>query len=236
MNNLMGAINLRTQQVMVAQAVNANNLANASTDGFVAELLHISNDTSGRQNYSVPDLTRGPIQQTGRDLDASIQGEGWIAVLGPTGDEAYSRRGDFKIDATGILTDGAGRQVIGNNGPIALPPFESVTIAIDGTISVRPLGSQSNNLAVVDRIKLVNPEGGELVRGEDGLFRLPQGIPIPADADLRLQIGTLEGSNVNAIAELLKMMDLAREFESNFKLMQSSDDNSKRLNSLMRMS
>jgi flagellar basal-body rod protein FlgF len=236
MNNLMGAIHLRTKQVMVAQAVNANNLANASTDGFVAELLHISNDLDGRQNYSVPDLTRGPILQTGRELDASIQGEGWLAVLGPAGDEAYSRRGDFKIDASGILTDGAGHMVMGNNGPIALPPFETVTIGIDGTISIRPLGSQSNNLAVVDRIKLVNPDGGELVRGEDGLFRLPQGIPIPADATLRLQIGTLEGSNVNAVAELLKMMDLAREFESNFKLMQSSDENAKRLNSLMRLS
>lgn len=235
MNNLMGAINMRARQVMMAQAVNANNLANASTNGFVAELLHVSNSLDGSQDFSVADFTRGPIQQTGRDLDASVQGEGWIGVLSPTGDEAYSRRGDFRIDATGQLTDGAGHMIMGNNGPINLPPFESVTIAIDGTISIRPLGSQANNMAVVDRVRLVNPANTTLVRGEDGLFRPPFGTQIDVDANVRLQIGTLEGSNVNAVAELLKMMDLAREFETNIKLMQSSDENAKRLNTLMRL-
>jgi flagellar basal-body rod protein FlgF len=235
MNNLMGAINLRARQVMMAQAVNANNLANASTDGFVAELLHVSSSVDGSQDFSVPDFTRGPIQQTGRDLDASVQGEGWIAVVSARGDEAYSRRGDFRIDAAGLLTDGAGRIIMGNSGPITLPPFESVTIAIDGTISIRPLGSQANNMAVVNQIKLVNPAQSDLVRGEDGLFRPPFGVQVNADPNVRLQIGTLEGSNVNAVEELLKMMDLAREFETNTKLMQSSDENAKRLNTLMRV-
>ncbi len=235
MNNLMGAINLRARQVMMAQAVNANNLANASTDGFVAELLHMSNSADGSQDYSIADFSRGPIQQTGRDLDASVQGDGWIAVVSATGDEAYSRRGDFRIDAAGLLTDGAGHIIMGNSGPITLPPFESVTIAIDGTISIRPLGSQANNMAVVNQIKLVNPPNSDLIRGEDGLFRPPFGVQVNADPNVRLQIGTLEGSNVNAVEELLKMMDLAREFETNTKLMQSSDENSKRLNTLMRI-
>lgn len=235
MNNAMAAIQLKARQVQLAQAVNANNLANASTDGFVAELAHFGSGVTGDVQYSVPDFTRGPIRQTGRELDASIQGDGWITVLGADGEEAYSRRGDFSIDAGGLLTDGAGRMIMGNGGPVSLPPYESVTIAIDGTISIRPLGSQLNNMAVVDRLKLVNPPSTDLVRGEDGLFRLASGVPAEADGGVRLQIGTLEASNVSAVGELLKMMDLAREFEANFKLMQDSDENHKRLHSILRV-
>lgn len=235
MNNAMAAIQLKTRQVLMAQAVNANNLANASTDGFVAELAHFGSGVTRDEQFSVPDFTRGAIRQTGRELDASIQGEGWITVLGANGEEAYSRRGDFTIDAGGLLLDGAGRMIMGNGGPVSLPPYESVTIAIDGTISIRPLGSQSNNMAVVDRLKLVNPPSDDLIRGADGLFRLASGAPAEADGGIRLQIGTLEASNVSAVGELLKMMDLAREFEANFKLMQDSDENHKRLHSILRI-
>jgi flagellar basal-body rod protein FlgF len=236
MNNIVIAIQAKANQIMSAQAVNANNLANSATDGFVAEMVHYGSGLYRNQQFSMPDMTRGPIQHTGREMDISLQGEGWIAVLNVNGEEAYSRRGDLKLDSNGLLIDGAGRLIQGNNGPIALPPYESITIGDDGTITIRPLGAQSNNLAIVDRIKLVNPPANELIRGPDGLFISATGIPAEADASIKIQVGDLEGSNVSAVGELLKMMDMAREFEANFKLMQDVDENAKRLNSLLRIS
>src|SRR5690606_37633132 len=120
------------------------------------------------QGYVV-DLTPGVLQATGRDLDVAIDGEGWIAVQAPDGSEAYTRAGDLEVDAFGLLTTRAGQPVLGEGGPIALPPFESLEIGIDGTISIRPRGQDAAGLVVVDRIRLVNPPAADLRRGADGL-------------------------------------------------------------------
>lgn len=232
---LLSAVD-NAKQIMQAQAVNANNLANISTDGFKAELAVVTASAGGGQTYSASDLADGVVRTTGRNLDVAINGDGWIAVTGSDGSEGYSRRGDLHVDVFGQLTDGAGRPVLGNSGPIALPPFLSLEVAGDGSISIIPEGSQTGTMAVVDRIKLVEAEKSELMRSEDGLMRLPNGQIADPSANIRLSTGSLEGSNVNAVAEMVKMIDLARRFEGQVKLMQTAQENDKALAEIMSMS
>ena len=227
------------RQVMKAQAVNANNLANASTDGFQAELASVQAVGGDYELVGTPDFTPGMMRATGRSLDVAINGQGWMAVQTEQGTEGYSRRGDLKVDSLGLMTNGAGTPVMGNNGPIALPPFTSVDIAADGTISIQPVGQGPNAMAVVDRIKLVNPDPKTMERGDDGIMRLRtidgEELIAPPDASVELQTSSLESSNVNAVAEMLKMIDLSRQFEAQIKLVQSSDENSASLASLLRL-
>lgn len=231
---LLSAVD-NAKQIMQAQAVNANNLANVSTDGFRAELAYTIANSGGSQALSSVDMSEGVVRTTGRNLDIAISGEGWIAVQGQDGMEGYSRRGDLHLDSFGQLMDGAGRPILGNNGPIALPPFSSIEIAADGTISVQPLGSPANTMAVVDRIKLTEPNQQALLRGEDGLMRLPENGIADASANVRVTAGSLEGSNVNAVGEMVKMIDLARRFEGQVKLMQSAQENQQALSKIMSM-
>jgi flagellar basal-body rod protein FlgF len=223
------------KQIMQAQAVNANNLANISTDGFKSELAVVTASAEGGQTFSASDLSAGVVRSTGRSLDIAVHGEGWIAVVGADGTEGYSRRGDLHVDLLGQVIDGAGRQVMGNAGPMVLPPFSAIEIAGDGTISIMPEGSTADTMAVVDRIKLVEPEKSELQRSTDGLMRLPDGQIADASANIRISSGSLEGSNVNAVAEMVKMIDLARRFEGQVKLMQTAQENDKALAEVMSM-
>ncbi|MBL4580998.1 MAG: flagellar basal body rod protein FlgF [Gammaproteobacteria bacterium] len=226
MQELLLSITHSAKQTMQAQAINAHNLANAGTEGFKAEIAYYSTQNATSTVSSTPDLSPGVVRTTGRNLDVSINGEGWIAVMAADGSEAYSRRGDLQLDAFGQLTNGAGQPIMGNNGPIALPPFGALEIGSDGTISILPLGQAPNTLAIVDRIKLVTLESGEVRRGEDGLVRMADGFAVEADASVGVFSGMLEGSNVNVVGEMVKMIDLARRFESEIKLMQSADENS----------
>jgi flagellar basal-body rod protein FlgF len=235
MSQLLATIMSGARQVMKAQSVNANNLANASTDGFRAELVHIASlDDINGISGSV-DFSPGMIRTTGRSLDVGIVGEGWIAIQAPDGGEAYTRRGDLHINEFGQLLTGTGQPVLGDGGPIALPPFASLEIGSDGSITIRPQRAGAAELAVVERIRLVKPDQRELFRGDDGLIRHRDGLLAAPDPAVRLQSGSLEGSNVNAVAEMLKMIDLARQFEAQVKLMQDSEDNSDTLASLLRI-
>lgn len=235
MHELLLSITNSAKQTMQAQAINANNLANAGTEGFKAEIAYYTSEQDSGELSSAPDFTPGVVRTTGRDLDVSINGEGWIAVMAEDGTEAYSRRGDLQVDAFGQLTNGVGQPVMGNNGPIALPPFGSLEIGSDGTISILPLGQTPNTLAVVDRIKLVKLEDNEVQRGIDGLIRLADGFATDADASVTVLSGMLEGSNVNVVGEMVKMIDLARRFESQIKLMQSTEENSASLAKILSM-
>lgn len=233
MSELLSTIMSGARQVMKAQAVNANNLANASTDGFRAELVHIASLDSEEGISGSPDMTPGMVRTTGQNLDISIAGEGWIAIQTPEGSEGYTRRGDLKINEFGQLTNGVGQAIIGNGGPIALPPFKTVEIGSNGDITIQPLKGKANSLVVVDRIKLVNPESIDLYRGDDGIMRHREDLVADPDPTIKIASGTLEGSNVNPVAEMLKMIDLARQFEAQVKLMQDTEDNSDRLASLL---
>jgi flagellar basal-body rod protein FlgF len=233
------------RQTMQAQAVVSNNLANASTTGFRAELVgaaaapiygdsHASRVNVVSAGYGA-DFAQGALVTTDRDLDVAINGEGFLAVQAPDGSEAYTRAGDLFIDTFGLLKTSAGHAVMGDGGPVAIPPNASLTIGADGTVSVVPLGQPSNSLAVVDRLKLVNPAGGELERGRDGLFRLADGTTAPADASVTLVTGALESSNVNAASALVDMIELSRLYEMQVKMIETARDDADRAAALMRM-
>jgi len=217
---------------LLAQAVNSNNLANVTTPGFRSDLYHamsvnvIDNNVKGYafavNDKPAPDFTPGTIMQTNRSLDAAIVNKGWFAIQLPDGREVYSRAGNFNVGANGQLYDGAGHPVLGNGGPIALPPSQQIQIANDGTISVIPQGS--NTPATVERLKLVNPPEEDLVRDESGYFILANNEPAVPDPAVRIESGALEGSNVNAAESMVTIIALARQFEMQMKVLQQTSE------------
>lgn len=232
------------KQVEVAQTANANNLANVNTAGFRADLSaframpvygpgYPARVYAGAERPGV-DFSPGPVVTTGRELDVAVSGDGWIAVQAPDGSEGYTRRGDLRVSASGMLETGDGRPVLGNGGPIVIPPAEKIEIGADGTVSIRPVGQAASTLAVVDRIKLVRPGDG-LEKGQDGLVRLAGGKTAEPDAGVRLVSGSLESSNVNSIEALVNMITLARSFEMQVKLMRDAADNDAASAEIMRL-
>lgn len=233
------------KQVMVAQSANTHNLANVNTAGFRADLNHFrameqfgagqpSRVWSMSERPGI-DLAFGSMQQTGRELDVAVAGHGWIAVQGPDGSEGYTRAGDLRVTPEGMLTTGAGHLVLGTGGPIAIPQAEKIEIGADGTVSILPVGQAATTLTEVDRIKLVDPPGTELVKAGDGLLRLRDGATAPASADVRVTSGVVESSNVNSVEALVNMIELARRFEMQVKLMKEAEDNDAASASLMRV-
>jgi flagellar basal-body rod protein FlgF len=234
------------KQTLLAQTANANNLANTQTTGFKSDLeqfrsrpvfgagfptrVYAMNEKPG------VDFSQGGMQTTGGDLDVAINGEGYFAVQGADGKEGYTRAGDLRVTPEGFLQTGAGLQVLGQDGPITIQSAEKVTIAGDGTISIIPLGS-GNATAQVEAgvIKLVKLESNNLEKSADGLLRAKDGKPVAASADVRLAQGVLEGSNVNAISAMVDMIELARNFELQSKVMKSVDENSAAGTKLMQM-
>ncbi|MCK5188470.1 MAG: flagellar basal body rod protein FlgF, partial [Methylococcales bacterium] len=181
------------------------------------------------------DFRQGSIQTTGNDLDVAIKGDGWLAVEGDTGKEAYTRSGDLRITPTGRLETGTGRAVLGDAGPIIIPPAEKIDIGKDGTISIIPLGEKETTVAVIGRIKMVKPDLDNLEKLNDGLIYTKDGSKLVADPDVNLVQGALEGSNVNAVSALVEMIELARNFELQTKVMKNADDNSGVSAKLMQM-
>lgn len=224
------------QQTMLAQATNSNNLANVNTTGFRQDFeqfrsLPVLGDGLPSRVYSASErvatnFETGSIHSTGRELDIAINGEGFIAVVGKDGREGYTRAGDLRISPSGQLLTGTGLAVLGEGGPIAIPQAEKIEIGSDGTISIRPVGSEANALAQLDRIKLVNPALTELQKETDGLIRLKDGSTAPADISVKVASGNLESSNVNAVSALVKMIGLQRQYEMQVKMMSTAQENS----------
>ncbi|MDN5870094.1 MAG: flagellar basal-body rod protein FlgF [Nitrococcus sp.] len=234
------------KHALKAQQVISNNLANANTPGFRADLhALLSRPVTGpgypSRVYSVEtslgsSLAQGHLMSTGRELDVAINGEGWLAVQARDGTEAYTRRGDLRITDGGLLQTGSGQLVLGNAGPVAIPPAKKVTIGQDGTITVIPLGQSANAPVVVDRLRLVNPPPEALHKGEDGLFRLEGGAVATADAGVSVVSGALEASNVNTVEALVNMIDNARHFETYVKLIEIAKGTDKAGQRLLRTS
>lgn len=222
------------KELELAQAVTTNNLANASTTGFKATLtsaLDVPIQGDGHEEARVYsqtggqgiDFTPGPIIGTGRELDVAVEGDGWIAVQAADGSEAYTRAGNLEIDAYGLLTTGSGSPVLGEGGPIAVSQYQSIEIARDGTISIRPLGQEASVLSVVDRIRLVSAAPQDLVRGEDGLMRVVDGSNALPDAGVGLISRSLEGSNVNIVSAMVEMIAQARAYEMQIKMLGAAE-------------
>lgn len=221
------------REAMLAQAVNSNNLANISTTGFranlvMAESAYLSgagqpSRVFGAIQDEAVDLTEGVINTTGRELDVAIKGRGLMAVMGANGSEGYTRRGDLRVNDLGQLINGAGQQMMGDSGPIAVPPFSDIAIGVDGTVSIVALGEAPNALTAIDRIKLVNPANADLVKGEDGLLHMRSGDQAEADAIVGLISGSLESSNVNSVSAMVRMIELARQYEQYVKMMGTAE-------------
>nr|WP_322939429.1 flagellar basal body rod protein FlgF [Pseudomonas sp. s4] len=224
----------------------ANNLANVSTSGFrrdfeQARSMPLFGETFPARVFAMSerpgtDFRPGPLQETGRDLDVAVGGKGWIAVQAADGSEAYVRTASLNIDALGVLRTGNGLPVMGNAGPIAVPPEQKVEIGQDGTISIRALGEDPNVLAEVDRIKLVNPDPKTMEKGTDGLIRVKGQPEVAADATVQVTSGFLEASNVNAVEEMTAMLSLSRQFELSVKMMRTAEDNSSAMARVLQIS
>jgi len=217
---------------MARQQAVANNLANASTIGFRAEIANASTrwidgdtfNTRAEQNEQVvaADMAQGAVSTTGNPLDVAMDGKALLTVQAPNGDEAYTKRGDLKISDSGLLTTGDGAPVIGDGGPIVLPAASSITIAKDGGIWIVPPGGDINNPQRIDGLKLVNPTGSEIKKGVDGLFREANGGALPQDPLATLTSGAVEGSNVNPTQALVQMIEASRAWETQIKMIETA--------------
>ena len=231
------------KHAFLQQAGVSHNLANASTIGFRAmEHKFRFSPVQGEGlptrafvvDASVADtFDQGPMMVTGRPLDVAIRGSGWIAVEAPNGQEAYTRAGNLQINANGQLQTANGLNVLSDAGPIALPPDATINISPDGTISSVPLFGTPNTVNIVGRIKLVNPPEADLVRGDDGLFRVRDGEPADTDETVRLASETLEGSNVNPVDAMVNLISLARQFEMQIKMLQMAEGNASKADQIL---
>lgn len=233
-------------QTMQAQAVNSHNLANASTLGFKAQLVEaeavavqgsgLQSRVNVRSSDGGWDASAGSLQQTGRDLDVAFADGHWLAVQAADGSEAYTRRGDLQIDSLGRLLTGAGQPVMGEGGPLSVPPASSVSIAADGTISIVPQGQGADAQAVVGRLKVVAAGASDLQRGADGLMRASAGASVLApSAGAVVTSGALESSNVNLAEFMVNMISLARQFELQTQLMKNTDQNAQAASQILKM-
>lgn len=218
---------------MNQQAAVSNNIANASSTGFRAQMhklrgVEIQTEAFRSRSFAVDasianDFTPGPIQYTGRPYDVAVEGKGWLAVQLPDGSEGYTRNGSFALSPAGILQTREGLPVVGDAGPVALPPDTEIVIGRDGSVS--SIDPNGNIVNIVARLKLVNPPEAELVRGDDGLFRLASGAPAAADDNVQVAGGYLEGSNVNVADQMVQMISLARQFEMQVRMLQTAEAN-----------
>jgi flagellar basal-body rod protein FlgF len=230
---------------MAAQAAIANNIANISTIGFRADRAVFSRmevtgdgfDTRTPASEGVVDADRRPgaIEHTGNTLDVAMTGDAWLAVQGPDGTEAYTRRGDLRINSSGVLETGDGFPVMGSGGPITVPPAQKITISDDGTLSIVPPGGDPSQPQVVDKLKLASTKGSDTVKGVDNLLHVRGGGVLPTDMDAKVESGALEGSNVNMTQALVDMMENQRSYEVQANMMKQAQTMDESSASTMRL-
>jgi len=233
------------KHILEQQATTAHNLANATSTGFKAQVdsfraVPVISEGLSTRAFVVDatvgaDFNPGPIQATNRDLDVAIQGKGWLVVKRADGSEGYTRNGSLKVSENGLLQTESGLSVMGDGGPISIPPDVAITIAKDGTISSVSNGTLPGPPNAIGRLKLVNPPESKLVRSEDGLFVTNNGSPAEADSEVNVVGGALESSNVNVIDTMVNMISLARQFETQMKLLQSAENNANKASQIFSM-
>ncbi len=237
-------------QSLEKQAITANNLANVSTPGFKSQLAALravpingpTNHTRTLVVASTPgaDMSEGVMDYTGRSMDVALPKESWLAVQTANG-EAYTRNGNMELNADGQLTI-QGRLVMGDGGPIEIPPNAQISISADGTISSLNAGDAPNTIAQLGRLKLVKATGQEVTRSDDGLFRLTpaaqqqRGNVLQNDPTVRVMPGVLEGSNVDSVGTLVDMIANSRRFDMQMKVISSADTNAQSANQLLAIS
>ena len=233
------------KHILEQQATTAHNLANATTTGFKAQIdsfraVPVKGEGLPTRAFVVDatvgtDFKSGSIEQTGRSLDVAVQGEGWIAVIRPDGSEGYTRNGALSINENGQLQTTSGLNVMGDGGPISIPPNVTVSIAKDGTISTVSTAVTPEVSTTLGRIKLTNPPASSLKRGEDGVFVTSNGQPAPQNENVTVAGGALESSNVNVVETMVNMIALARQFEMNMKMMENAQNNAAKADQIFNM-
>lgn len=232
-------------QTLRAQAVNHHNLANASTTGFKAELAGagavdikgtgFGSRINAQEFIAGTDGRSGGLQSTGRSLDVALKQDNWLAVQAPDGSEAYTKAGDLTLDATGTLRTASGLAVLGDGGPITLPPATNLDIGADGTVSIIPAGQSGAQAVSAGKLKVITATTTQLERSGNGLFSTKKGFtPEPATGAV-LTSGALESSNVNVADAMVTMIELARNFELQTRAMKAADENAQQSASLLRM-
>ena len=219
---------------MSRQTAIANNLANAQTPGFRADMANAQSlwlDGSGLDARAMSseevlgaDMRAGTVTQTGRDLDIAMQGDALLVVQAKDGEEAYTRRGDLQVAPSGLLTTGDGNPVQGTQGPVTIPPADAISIDQEGRVWVVPQGGDPENPQEVDRLRLATPTGSEIAKGLDGLFRVKGEGILPDDPEARLLTRSLEGSNVTATSALVEMIEASRSWDTQLKMISDVRD------------
>jgi flagellar basal-body rod protein FlgF len=238
MDRLLYVAMTGAKQLMQAQQLVANNLANVATTGFRADLARFQDKPIEGPGYPSRVNTvasgvgfnrqQGMLVATGNTLDVAIDGPGWVAVQARDGTEAYTRGGALNVNALGLLENERGELVLGDNGPVAIPPNTGVSVAPDGTISIVPQGQGPETMASVGRLRLVNPDPDSLEKRPDGLMRVVGDEEIEADATVKVVSGFLEQSNVNLAGTMVDMIEYAREFDVAIRMMRVADENASR--------
>ena len=219
---------------MSRQTAIANNLANAQTPGFRADIANAQSlwlDSGGLDARAMAseevlgaDMKAGTVIQTGRDLDIAMQGDALLVVQAKNGEEAYTRRGDLQLSPSGLLTTGDGNPVQGTQGPVTIPPADAINIDQEGRVWIVPQGGDPENPQEVDRLRLATPTGSNIAKGLDGLFRVKGGGILPDDPEARLLTRSIEGSNVTATAALVEMIAASRSWDTQLKLVSDARD------------
>jgi flagellar basal-body rod protein FlgF len=230
---------------MARQTAVANNLANAQTTGFRAEMVNaqslwldgpgVSSRAFASEEVAGADMRTGTVQATGRELDIALMGDALLAVQTTDGASGYTRRGDLQVAASGLLTTGDGHPVLGQQGPITVPPSDFMSIDPQGRIWIVPPGGDPAQPQQLDRLKLVSPAGADIAKTLDGLFRVRDGGLLPDDPDAKLLSGSLEGSNVNPTTALVEMIEASKAWETQLKLISSARDMDNASSGLMQL-
>lgn len=208
----------------------ANNVANVSTTGYrgertiFQEYLQRTGKGTGRDNISMTqdigmmrDTRPGPLQLTGNPLDLAINGNAWF-VLGSPAQDYYTRTGTFQLNADRQIVSSEGYPLLGENGAPIVVPANTNQITIDGT------GQVATETGPVGRLQLVRfADQQAMRRGQGGLYATDQQPQAVVDEPIVVQ-GGVEGSNVQAVLEITRMMSLLRDYQSTQKLMESESD------------
>lgn len=234
MDRLVNTSLTAMRAAMARQAAVANNLANANTVGFRAEIANASTVWVEGDTYRTraqaaeqvlgADMAGGSVVETGNPLDVALDGDALLAVQATDGSEAYTRRGDLKLSDSGLLTTGDGLPVMGEGGPITLPAYDSLSISKDGGIWIVPAGGDAGKPQRIDGLKIVNPTGSQIAKGLDGNFREVNGGVLPVDPMGRVTPGAIEGSNVNATKALVEMIEASRRWDQQLKMIGDARD------------
>jgi len=245
MDRLVFAAMTGARSALGQMAITANNLANASTPGFREQIaafraVPMGGDGTNTRAFALDttpgsNFQAGVFESTGNPFDVALQGDGFFVVRRPDGREALTRAGNFRTNLAGELITASGLPVLGDAGPIVIPPNSSPPqIGDDGTVVV--FDGTSPQPQILGKIRLVKPDPKALSRSGDGLFEVANVQSLTSDPSLAAKQGFVEGSNVSVAAAMVALVGQQRLFDLNVKMIQNADANARSANGIMTLS